>query len=232
MEKSDSPKVDSAAKPVQEEKRIAKNGRVYTESEFAEYYGNAYHARWEESLPPEPAVLQNLPTEASLECCSAGTSSLSSVVKPAQKQMLASTVMMQRHIMHPLRKAITGKFPKYTLPQSLTVNGLEIPLHSLHDAYDVNWSRILDPTNVNSAEIVAWKVAFFEEEIDSTPPFAKDTPRLDFVVTLTDGKEFRWHPKSLLIWGGTKTDAMDNRMRRKAKLLKKLTPPANAAAMS
>ena len=207
----------------QEEKRMAKDGRVYTESEFAAYYGNAYRVRWEESVPPEPAVLQNLPTEASLECCSAGTSSLSSVVKPAQKQMLASTKLMQEHILHPLRKAITGRFPNYILPQSLTVNGSEIPLHSLHDVYDVIWSRILDPKKVNCEETVAWKVAFFEEEIDPTPPFAADTPCLDIVVTLTDGREFRWHPNALLIWQDTTTDAMIQRMQRKTKRLKKLT---------
>ena len=54
MDKWDNPEVNSAAMPVEEEKRLANDGILYTESQFAEHYQHEYLAYWQAALPTQP----------------------------------------------------------------------------------------------------------------------------------------------------------------------------------
>ena len=139
---------------------------------------------------------------------------------PDARIRLQSAKQMQEHILHPLCKAVGGNFPEWIRPQSLIVGGSDVALEHLHEAFDVDWRRVIPASG--SLQVEAWAVAFYDEEPDPTPPLWPDRPRLDIVVTFTDGNWVRWHPKAKLIWSTDlmPTDAMRCRMNRKAKLLK------------
>jgi len=61
---------------------------------------------------------------------------------------------------------------------------------------------------------------FFEDEPDAN---RDDRPRLDIVLTYTDGRWVRYHPKAILIWSDDflPTPAMRIRYNRAAKLAKR-----------
>ena len=74
-------------------------------------------------------------------------------------------------------------------------------------------------------QVQQWQVQFYLEEADPSPPFAKDKPRVDILITFTDGTWLRWHCSGKhLIWSTTPqpTSAMIIRMNRKNRLLRDL----------
>ena len=121
--------------------------------------------------------------------------------------------------------AIGGVFPDWILPVRLNVDGVHWPLHRLHEVFVLNVDNVMGPV-LQNLQVQEWKPQFYEEESDPQPPFAKDAPRLDILITFTDGHWLRWHPQSDLIWSTTPqpTDAMRLRLRRKTKLLNQLQP--------
>ena len=54
-------------------------------------------------------------------------------------------------------------------------------------------------------QVQKWEVKFYSDEPDPTPPKWPDRPRLDVVITFTDGRWVRWHTNANLIWS---TEAM------------------------
>ena len=69
-----------------------------------------------------------------------------------------------------------------------------------------------------------WEVIFYLEEPDPTPQKWPDRPRLDALITFTDGRWVRWHPSGDLIWSteDMPTAAMVTRINRKKKLMQML----------
>ena len=107
----------------------------------------------------------------------------------------------------------------------MDVGGVHVPLHRLHQEFDFDYGSIIGPV-LQNLHVAGWTVEFYEEEPDSTPPFAKDRPRLDILITFIDRTWLRWHPNADPIWSTTPqpTDAMKIRMNRKKKLLKQMRP--------
>ena len=131
---------------------------------------------------------------------------------------------LQARILHPLRVSVQGNFPDWILPRSLHVDGSDIALEDLQEVFDVVWQKVsghISPV-LESLQVKTWEVVFYSDEPDSTPPRWPDRPRLDFLITFTDGTWVRWHSNAKLIWSTEcfPTDAMKIRMNRKAKLLK------------
>ena len=139
---------------------------------------------------------------------------------------LTSSKDVQHHILHPLRQAIEGDFPNWTLPVGLNVGGVWVPLNRLHEAFVFDYESIIGTAVLQHLQVQEWKVQFYEAEPDPTPPFAKDRPRLDILVIFTNGTWLRWHPDADLIWSTTPqpTAAMHQRMNRKKFFLKQLKP--------
>ena len=105
------------------------------------------------------------------------------------------------------------------------VDGSDIAFEAFQEVFVV-WQKVsghISPV-LESLQVRSWEVVFYIDEPDSTPPHWPDRPRLDFLITFTDGTWVRWHPNAKLIWstGWLPTAAMQNRMNRKAKLLKAL----------
>ena len=172
------------------------------------------------SSAARPATASHVAKQALLQEPPPIRSVVQSAGPPDARIRLQSAKQMQEHILHPLCKAVGGNFPEWIRPQSLIVGGSDVALEHLHEAFDVDWRRVIPASG--SLQVEAWAVAFYDEEPDPTPPLWPDRPRLDIVVTFTDGNWVRWHPKAKLIWSTDlmPTDAMRCRMNRKAKLLK------------
>ena len=149
-----------------------------------------------------------------------GSSALAPEAVPAIPQhsliQLATQKDVLGHILHPLRRAIRGVFPEWNLPVRLNINGTHKPLHCLHEVFVLDYESVIGPALLN-LQVQEWKPQFYEEEPDPTPRYARDTPRLDILITFTDGTWLRWHPDANLIWSTTPqpTDAMRQRMNRK-----------------
>ena len=133
---------------------------------------------------------------------------------------------MQERILNPLRAAVRGHFPDWILPQSLNVDGSDIALEDLQEVFDVVWKKVSGHMSavLDSLQLSTWKLVFYSDEPDPTPPHWPDRLRLDVVITFTDGTWVRWHPSAKLICSTDvmPTSAIRNRMNRKAKLLKQL----------
>ena len=125
-----------------------------------------------------------------------------------------------------MREAIQGNFPDWVLPRNLHVDGSDIALDALHEVFDVVWPKVggYKSAVLESLQVQATDVVFYSDKPEPTPPRWPDRPRLDVVITLTDGTWVRWHPSAKLIWATEwlPTAAMKNRTNRKAKLLKAL----------
>ena len=123
---------------------------------------------------------------------------------------------MQEYILHPLRQAIGGVFPNWILPVRLSVDGVYWPIHRLHEAFVFDYDGVMGPV-LQNLQVQEWKPVFYEDEPDPTPPFARDRPRLDILLTFIDGTWLRWHPDATLIWSTTPqpTAAMITRINRK-----------------
>jgi len=133
---------------------------------------------------------------------------------------------MQERILNPLRAAVRGHFPDWILPQSLNVAGSDIALEDLQEVFDVVWKKVSGHISavLDSLQLSTWKLVFYSDEPDSTPLKWPDRPRLDVVVTFTDGTWVRWHTSAKLIRStdAMPTSAMTIRMNRHAKLQKQL----------
>jgi hypothetical protein len=131
---------------------------------------------------------------------------------------------LQARILDPLRASVQGNFPDWILPRSLLVDGKDIALEDLQEVFYVVWQRVSGHISLvlESLQVKTWKVVFYSDEPDSTPPRWPDRPRLDFLITLTDDRWVRWLSNAKLIWSTEwlPTAAMKIRMDRKAKLLK------------
>ena len=182
---------------------------------------------------PAPAAPAALPApsdsdanpDASSSAAPAAPTVLAVPAAPHVLLQLNTKKEMQRHILHPLREQIGGDFPDWILPVRLDVGGIYVQLPRLQEVIDLDYNSIFGPV-LHNLHVAGWTVEFYEEEPDSTPPFAKDRPRLDILITFTDGTWLRWHPHADLIWSTTPqpTDAMKIRMNRKKKLLKQMRP--------
>jgi hypothetical protein len=130
---------------------------------------------------------------------------------------------IQTHILHPLREAAARN--RTRLPDTFEVNGNSYPLEALDQVVAIDWkpvSRYKDAVP-ESLQPEKWEAVFFEDEPDPTPPSWPNLPRLDIVITFTNGEWIRWHPRAKLIWSTEQmpTDAMKNRYNRRAKLVKR-----------
>ena len=185
--------------------------------------------------PPPPPPATQIPTKApplpptappSAQQQAVSVVQPARAVPPAQRAQIASTKDFQMHILHPLRAAVTGSFPDWTTPLSLRVDGRDVPLARLEDAFEVAWPNVCGhfiPV-LESLDVAAWTVHWYPLEPDPTPPKWPDRPRLDVVLTFSDGSWARWHPNSDIIWStdAMPTAAMKMRQNRRANLIKKL----------
>ena len=85
------------------------------------------------------------------------------------------------------------------------------------DMYIFNWRQRLDEHYPEGLEVVKCTATFFPDEADSNQA---GKPRLDIVVTFSDGTWARYHPGAPVIWStdNLPTKAMEKRMQYKAKL--------------
>ena len=141
---------------------------------------------------------------------------------------LDSGAEIRKSLFHPLRGAVGGEFPDWILPETFNVQGVEVPLASLEQVIRIDWNRVFfnEPAVLQSLRLIgaeSWRVQFYADEPDPTPPKWPDRPRLDIVLHFADGTYVRYHPSALPIWSteAMPTAAMIIRMRRKANLLKR-----------
>ena len=152
-----------------------------------------------------------------------------SVAKPAgplplrDRFPLQTSDEVQEFILEPLLAGVRGICPDWILPQRLIVDGLDFALDALHEVFDIVWHKV--SRNIEAVlqcvQIRGWQAVFYTNEAESAPPW-RDMPRLDIVITFTDGSWLRWHPTEQLI---SSTDvrptvAMQIRMTRKANLVR------------
>ena len=108
----------------------------------------------------------------------------------------------------------------------MNVDGSYIALEDLQEVFDVVWKKVSGHISavLDSLQLSTWKLVFYSDEPDSTPLKWPDRPRLDVVVTFTDGTWVRWHTSAKLIRStdAMPTSAMTIRMNRQAKLQKQL----------
>ena len=145
---------------------------------------------------------------------------------PRDRIRLESANELQARILHPLRAAVQGNFPDWILPQSLHVDGSDVAFEDLQEVFYVVWKKVSGHISavLDSLQVSTWELVFYSDEPDPTPPHWPDRPRLDVVITFTDGTWVRWHPSAKLIRSTDvmPTSAIRNRMNRKAKLLREL----------
>ena len=140
---------------------------------------------------------------------------------------LAGRKEIQQAIFHPLRAAVTGEFPDWQLPTFLTTeDGARIELDELRNTFEINWRTVgrFKSAVLENLQVLSWTVRFYEEEPDPTPDEWPDRPRLDAVLTLSNGKWARWHPSGdpILSTEPMPTKAMTIRINRKKKLMLQL----------
>ena len=134
---------------------------------------------------------------------------------------------IQQAIFHPLRAAVTGEFPNFQLPTFLaTDQGDHIALDDLQHTFEINWRTVarFKSAVFENLHVESWTVQFYEDEPDPTPPEYPDRPRLDAVLTFSDGTWARWHPSGEPIFSTQPmpTAAMVIRFNRKRILFKHL----------
>ena len=100
----------------------------------------------------------------------------------------------------------------------------KIQLEDLQAVFEVDWKLVTKTEGavLETLQVRKWKVKFYSDEPDPTPPEWPDRPRLDVVITWTDGRWVRWHISGDLIWSteDLPTVAMRMRYNRMRKLLK------------
>ena len=108
----------------------------------------------------------------------------------------------------------------------MNVDGSYIALEDLQEVFDVVWKKVSGYKSavLDSLQVRAWELVFYSDELDPTSPHWPDRPRLDVVITFTDGTWVRWHTSAKLIRStdAMPTSAMTIRMNRHAKLQKQL----------
>ena len=134
---------------------------------------------------------------------------------------------IQQAIFHPLRAAVTGEFPNFQLPTFLaTDQGNHIALDDLQHTFEINWRTVarFKSAVFENLRVESWTVQFYEDEPDPTPEEYPDRPRLDAVLTFSDGTWARWHPSGEPIFSTQPmpTAAMVIRFNRKRILFKHL----------
>ena len=130
-------------------------------------------------------------------------------------------------IFHPLRAAVTGEFPDWQLPTfPTTEGGAHIALDELQNTFEINWRTVggFKSAVLENLQVLSWTVRFYEEECDATPDEWPDRPRLDAVLTLSNGTWARWDPSGnpILSTEIMPTAAMTTRINRKKKLILQL----------
>ena len=130
---------------------------------------------------------------------------------------------MKQTILDPLREAVEGEFPDWLLPTFLPVDGVDVPLDSLHEGFEVDWKVVArcKTAVLESLQVEQWQVVFYLEEPDPTSPKGPDRLRLDALIAFTQGRWVRWHPSGDLMWSteDLPTAAMVIRINRKKKLM-------------
>ena len=123
-----------------------------------------------------------------------------------------------------MRAAVEGDFPDWRVPTFLTIEDQHIEFRDLQKRFEVDWRTVgrFKSAVLESLQVDSWTVRFFDEEPDPTPPQFPDRPRLDAVLTFSNGTWARWHPSGDLILSTEPmpTAAMQTRFNRKTKLLK------------
>jgi hypothetical protein len=145
---------------------------------------------------------------------------------------LSSKQAIRQVLTHPMITATTGEFPLFGCPRCwndlapfATMAGAPSPsgdtaIADFQTVFDINWRKI-DPL-LADVNVVSWKLTFYQNEVDSNPP-SFNKPRLDILLTTSNGEHIRWHPDAKIIrCDGTVTPAMQQRMNRRNKLLRRL----------
>ena len=83
-----------------------------------------------------------------------------------------------------------------------------------------NWASALGPNYPSAEQVTKCVATFFEDEADHNQ---HGRPRLDIVVTFSNGLQVRYHPKATPIWSNEQqpTTAMEKRMQLMQKLMRR-----------
>ena len=224
--------------PAVPEKRIAKDGIAYTLDEFCEHYG-AHGTRLFNECPsagqPEleqphadvsinriveatqnnaeqPAFdvteLAGIESSAQQHATFAGTRS--SAKQPAFDLLpVAKFSDLRKQVLDPLYAQCQWN----ELTHNWMVLNKEIPL-ALDTDY---WEKVLGADRPADTHLVSCIATFFEHEPDHN---RQNKPRLDIVLSFSNGRTVRYHPRADLIWSDEQqpTKAMQQRLNRAAKL--------------
>ena len=96
----------------------------------------------------------------------------------------------------------------------------------MQNKFEVDWRNVggVKSAVLQSVKVLSWTVRFYEDECDASPDAWPDRPRLDAVLTLSNGGWVRWHPSGQPIMSTEPmpTQAMTIRLNRKKNLVKQL----------
>ena len=83
-----------------------------------------------------------------------------------------------------------------------------------------NWASALGPNYPSAEQVTKCVATFFKDEADHNQ---HNRPRLDIVVTFSNGLQVRYHPKATPIWSNEQqpTTAMEKRMQLMQKLMRR-----------
>jgi hypothetical protein len=177
-----------------ESKRRAPDGNHYTQAEFNEHYGTDLgEQRWQ-SAPYTQEEFSSTSTTARAE-------------QPAQQPAPVTQINIRSAVFKPLLAHVE-------CDRETNAWLLPVPLPDVR-LLGIDWSSILQlrPDRVVSAVMPT----FYLDEPDSNQ---HDMPRLDLLVSFTDGSSVRYHPQATPIWSDQwmPTEAMQKRYNRARKL--------------
>ena len=178
---------------------------------MASYYKDCFAAR---SGVQQPARSEGwIRADGTIPVATASPFSASGVVPPASGQVIRSDekICIKRDVFAPLlaqchwdARTMTWLLPE-PQPDARLVS--------------MDWSKMLHIPS--ESDITSVLPTFYVDEPDHNQ---RNSPRLDIVVSFTDGRSVRYHPSADPIWSdeAQPTEAMQQRYNRARKLAKKL----------